>query len=77
MQDYFSTVESALPEGWPENFASDCKLHETVTNAVDLLSELWKLAGSPQDVISSFRKALLYHWNLDIEATARTQKEFA
>lgn len=71
------TVESALPEGWPENFVSDCKLQETVANSVELLPELWKLAGSPQDVISSFRRALLYHWNLDTEATARIQKEFA
>ncbi|RDY05787.1 Protein NPGR2, partial [Mucuna pruriens] len=71
------TVESALPEGWPENFVSDCKLQETVANAVELLPELWKLAGSPQDVISSFRRALLYCWNLDTEATARIQKEFA
>lgn len=71
------TVESALPEGWPENFVSDCKLQEIVTNAVELLPELWNLAGSPQDVILSFRKALLYHWNLDTESTARIQKEFA
>ncbi|CAL5208228.1 unnamed protein product [Lathyrus oleraceus] len=71
------TIESALPEGWPENFVSDCKLQETVTKAVELLPELWSLAGSPQDVVLSFRKALLYHWNLDIEATARIQKEFA
>ncbi|KAK2402006.1 protein NPGR2 [Trifolium repens] len=71
------TIESALPEGWPENFVSDCKLQETVINAVELLPELWNLAGSPQDVILSFRKALLYHWNLDNEATARIQKEFA
>ncbi|XP_068489392.1 protein NPGR2-like isoform X4 [Phaseolus vulgaris] len=71
------TVESALPEGWPENFVSDCKLQETVANAVELLPELWKLTGSPQDVISSFRRALLYHWNLGTKATARIQKEFA
>ncbi|KAL2325129.1 hypothetical protein Fmac_024187 [Flemingia macrophylla] len=71
------TVESALPEGWPEGFVSDCKLQETVANAVELLPELWKLAGSPQDVISSFRRALLYHWNLDTKASARLQKEFA
>ncbi|XP_027364599.1 protein NPGR2-like, partial [Abrus precatorius] len=71
------TVESALPEGWHENFVSDCKLQETLANAVELLPELWKLAGSPQDVISSFRRALLYHWKIDIEATARIQKEFA
>ncbi|CAI8603096.1 unnamed protein product [Vicia faba] len=72
-----NTIESALPEGWPENFVSDCKLQETVTKAVELLPELWSLAGSPQDVVLSFRKALLYHWNLDTEATARIQKEFA
>ena len=71
------TVESALPEGWPENFVSDCKLQETVKNAVELLPELWKLAGSPQEVISSFRRALLYPWNLDIETTSRIQTEFA
>lgn len=71
------TVESALPEGWPENFVPNCKLHETVTNAVELLPELWKLADSPQDVISSYRRALLYHWNLDPETTARIQKDFA
>lgn len=71
------TVESSLPEGWPENFVSDCKLQETVANSVELLPELWKLAASPQDVISSFRRALLYHWDLDTEATARIQKEFA
>ncbi|XP_058770777.1 protein NPGR2-like [Vicia villosa] len=71
------TIESALPESWPENFVSDCKLQETVAKAVELLPELWSLAGSPQDVVLSFRKALLYHWNLDDEATARIQKEFA
>lgn len=45
--------------------------------AVELLPELWKLVQSPQDVILSYRRALLYHWNLDIETTARIQKEFA
>ncbi|XP_019428020.1 PREDICTED: uncharacterized protein LOC109336095 isoform X2 [Lupinus angustifolius] len=71
------TVESALPEGLPENFVSDSKLHETVTNAVELLPELWKLAGSPQDVIASYRRSLLYHWNLDTETISRIQKDFA
>ncbi|CAK8572079.1 unnamed protein product [Lathyrus sativus] len=71
------TIESALPEGWPENFVSDCKLQETVNCAVELLPELWNLAGSPHNVVLSFRKALLYHWNLGNEATARIQKEFA
>ncbi|KAL4287890.1 hypothetical protein AHAS_Ahas19G0231400 [Arachis hypogaea] len=71
------TVESALPEGWPENVDLDRKLQETIRNAVELLPELWNLAGSHQHVISSFRRALLYPWNLDIETTSRIQKEFA
>lgn len=71
------TVESALPEGLPENFASDCKLQEILTKAVEMLPELWKLAGAPQDAILSYRRALLYHWNLDMETTAKIEKEFA
>nr|POE46584.1 protein npgr2 [Quercus suber] len=71
------TVESALPEGLTENFASDCKLQETLNRAVELLPELWKLAGSPQEAILSYRRALLYHWNLDTETTAKIEKEFA
>ncbi|MCL7051222.1 hypothetical protein MKW94_009394 [Papaver nudicaule] len=71
------TVESALPEGLPENFGSDCKLQDTLSKAVELLPELWKLDGSPHEAISSYRRALLHHWNLDTETTARIQKEFA
>lgn len=71
------TVESALPEGLSENFASDCKLQETLIKAVELLPELWKLAGAPQEAILSYRRALLYHWNLDMETTARIEKDFA
>ncbi|OVA02347.1 Tetratricopeptide repeat-containing domain [Macleaya cordata] len=71
------TVESALPEGLPENFGTDCKLQETLNKAVELLPELWKLAGNPHEAISSYRRALLHHWNLDTETTARIQKQFA
>ncbi|XP_008438486.1 protein NPGR2-like [Cucumis melo] len=71
------TVESSFPEGLPENFANDCKLQETLTKAVDLLPELWKSAGSPQESILSYRRALLYQWNLEMEARARIEKEFA
>ncbi|KAG6668583.1 hypothetical protein I3843_01G173100 [Carya illinoinensis] len=71
------TVEFALPEGLPENFASDCKLQDTLTKAVELLPELWKLAGALQEAILSYRRALLYHWNLDMETSAKIQKEFA
>ncbi|KAJ7979822.1 tetratricopeptide repeat protein 7A-like [Quillaja saponaria] len=71
------TVESALPEGLPENFSFDCKLQEIVTKAVALLPELWKHAESSQKAILSYRRALLYHWNLDMETTAKIEKEFA
>lgn len=70
-------VESSLPDGLPENFGADSKLQETLTNAVELLPELWKLANFPNDAILSYRRALLHRWNLDGETAARIQKEFA
>ncbi|KAI8523092.1 hypothetical protein RHMOL_Rhmol13G0047400 [Rhododendron molle] len=70
-------VESSLPEGLPENLGADCKLQETLNKAVELLPELWKLADSPHEAILSYRQALLYHWNLEEETTAKIQKEFA
>ncbi|XP_042516700.1 protein NPGR2-like isoform X2 [Macadamia integrifolia] len=71
------TVESALPEGLPENFGTDCKLQETLNKAVELLPELCKLAGLSHEAILSYRRALLRRWNLGVETTARIQKEFA
>ncbi|KAB1219304.1 Tetratricopeptide repeat protein 7A [Morella rubra] len=71
------TVESALPEGVPQNYGTDCKLPEFVTKAVDLLPKLWNLAGDPQQVITSYRRALLYQWDLELETIAKIQKEFA
>lgn len=71
------TVEAALPRGLPENFGVDCKLHDTLSRAVELLPELWKLAGFSQEAVSSYRRALLTHWNLSAETVARIQKEFA
>lgn len=70
-------VESSLPEGLPEYLGADCKLQETLTKAVELLPELWKLADCPNEAILSYRQALLHPWNLDPETTARIQKEFA
>ncbi|PON34760.1 Tetratricopeptide-like helical domain containing protein [Parasponia andersonii] len=70
-------VESSLQEGLPENFGAECKLQETLTKAVELLPELWKLADCPTEAILSYRQALLHTWNLDTEMTARIQKEFA
>ncbi|KAL3507602.1 hypothetical protein ACH5RR_032984 [Cinchona calisaya] len=71
------TVEAAAPEGLPENFASDCKLLDTLNKAVELLPELWKLADVPQEAILSYRRALLYQWNLDIETRIKLEKDFA
>lgn len=71
------TVESSLPEGLPENFGVDCKLQDTLTKAVELLPELWKSAGSPGESIVSYRRALLYQWNLEMETRAKIEKEFA
>ncbi|XP_057964695.1 protein NPGR2 isoform X2 [Malania oleifera] len=70
-------VESSLPDGLPENFGADCKLQETLSKAVELLPELWKLADSPSEAILSYRRALLHHWNLGVETTAKIQREFA
>ncbi|KAJ0792478.1 putative tetratricopeptide-like helical domain superfamily, protein NPG1 [Helianthus annuus] len=70
-------IESSLPEGLPENFGIDCKLQETLNHAIELLPELWKLAGSPQEAVLSFRRALLHHQTLNAETTAQIQKDFA
>ena len=61
----------------PENFGAECKLQETLSKAVELLPELWKLADCPREVILSYRQALLHRWNIDAETTAKIQKEFA
>ncbi|XWS53776.1 hypothetical protein CRYUN_Cryun10bG0029400 [Craigia yunnanensis] len=63
--------------GLPDNFSTDCKLQEILNKAVELLPELWKLAGDPQEAILSYRRALLYYWNLDTGTKAKLEKEFA
>ena len=69
-------MESSLPEGLPDNFGAECKLQETLSKAVELLPELWKLADCPHEAILSYRRALLHQWNLDAETIAKIQKEF-
>ncbi|KAM7258918.1 hypothetical protein ACFE04_014659 [Oxalis oulophora] len=71
------TVESALPDGIPQNISGDWKLHDILNKAVELLPELWIIAGAPQEAILSYRRALLYNWNLDTETMTKIQKEFA
>ncbi|KAL0873068.1 hypothetical protein Bca101_022773 [Brassica carinata] len=70
-------IEASLSEGASENVTGDIKLQETLAKAVELLPQLWKLADSPRDAILSYRRALLNHWKLDPETTARIQKEYA
>ncbi|KAG8489678.1 hypothetical protein CXB51_017631 [Gossypium anomalum] len=70
-------VEYSIPQGLPENFSADCKLQETLNEAVELLPELWKCSDSPHEAILSYRQALLHQWNLDAETIARIQKQFA
>ncbi|KAG5587290.1 hypothetical protein H5410_047724 [Solanum commersonii] len=70
-------LESSLPAGLPETFGTDCKLQDTLNKAVELLPELCKLADAPREAIMSYRRALLHQWNLDIQTTAKIQKEFA
>lgn len=71
------TVESALPDGLPENFGMDSKLQEMIERAIELLPELWKLNGLFKETISAYRKALLYRWNLDSDTIIRIHKDFA
>ncbi|GAB4843095.1 hypothetical protein Ancab_013074 [Ancistrocladus abbreviatus] len=76
-QVILDTVEYAIPEGLPEKLATHSKLVETLSRAVELLPELWILAGSPNEAISSYRRALLYNWNLELETRSKLEKEFA
>ncbi|CAA6674960.1 unnamed protein product [Spirodela intermedia] len=69
------TVEAALPKGLPENFGVDCKLHDTLVRAVELLPELWKLAGFSQEAISSYRRALItYGTSLQRQLLCKSSK---
>ncbi|KAK3183953.1 hypothetical protein Dsin_031239 [Dipteronia sinensis] len=69
-------VERIFHQGIPD-VQVDNRLQETVSQAVELLPELWKQAGCNQEAISAYRRALLSQWNLDNECCARIQKGFA
>ncbi|XP_031388996.1 protein NPGR1 [Punica granatum] len=68
-------VESALPNGLPEGGAEDCKLQEMLHKALELLPELWTRAGSLDEAIVAYRRALTKPWNLDPEKLASIQKK--
>jgi len=56
-------VERLFYQGIPD-VQVDNRLQETVSQAVELLPELWKQAGYYHDAISAYRCALLSQWNL-------------
>ncbi|KAL6137148.1 hypothetical protein ACLB2K_062443 [Fragaria x ananassa] len=69
-------VEKIFHQGIPDAQV-DSRLQETVSRAVELLPELWKQAGSYQETITAYRRALLGQWNLGNDCCARIQKAFA
>uniref|UniRef100_A0A2P2PJQ1 Uncharacterized protein n=1 Tax=Rhizophora mucronata TaxID=61149 RepID=A0A2P2PJQ1_RHIMU len=69
-------VEKIFHQGIPDVQVDD-RLQDTVSQAVELLPELWKQAGCYHEAISAYRRALLSHWNLDNDCCARIQKDFA
>ncbi|KAL5540154.1 hypothetical protein UlMin_044033 [Ulmus minor] len=69
-------VEKIFYQGIPD-VQVDSKLQETVSQAVELLPELWKQAGNNHEAISAYRRALLSHWNLENDCCTRIQKAFA
>lgn len=71
------SVESALPNGMPEDIGEDCKLQEIFHKALELLPKLWTQAGFLDEAISAYRRALVKPWNLDPQRLATVQKELA
>ncbi|KAG6722975.1 hypothetical protein I3842_03G188100 [Carya illinoinensis] len=69
-------VERIFYQGIPDAQV-ESKLQETVSQAVELLPELWKQAGCYHEAISAYRRALLSQWNLDNDCCTRIQKGFA
>ncbi|XP_057954944.1 protein NPG1 [Malania oleifera] len=69
-------IEKIFHLGIPD-FQVEKRLQVTVSQAVELLPELWKQAGCYHEAMSAYRRALLSQWNLDNECCARIQKAFA
>ncbi|TVU25659.1 hypothetical protein EJB05_28163 [Eragrostis curvula] len=68
------SVESMFQNGTPD---IEQKLQDTVSKSVELLPEAWKQAGSYDEALASYRRALLSQWNLDDECCTRIQKRFS
>ncbi|CAN1199838.1 Protein NPG1, partial [Linum perenne] len=69
-------VENIFQQGISEG-QIDSRLQDTVSQAVELLPELWKQAGYYPEAITAYRRALLSSWNLENDCCARIQKAFA
>ncbi|KAK6287058.1 hypothetical protein POUND7_013237 [Theobroma cacao] len=69
-------VGRIFPQGIP-GVQVENRLQETVSQAVELLPELWKQAGNYQEAMSAYRRGLLHLWNLDNDCCARIQNAFA
>ncbi|XP_017969718.1 PREDICTED: tetratricopeptide repeat protein 7A isoform X2 [Theobroma cacao] len=69
-------VGRIFPQGIP-GVQVENRLQETVSQAVELLPELWKQAGNYQEAMSAYRRGLLHLWNLENDCCARIQKAFA
>ncbi|GER30047.1 hypothetical protein STAS_05953 [Striga asiatica] len=71
------TVESAKPNGIRDEITDDSKLLEIFHLALELLPELYLQAGSLDEAIAAYRRALLKPWNLNPERLAKLQKDLA
>ncbi|KAL7175634.1 hypothetical protein ACSBR2_029266 [Camellia fascicularis] len=70
-------VESALPNGMPQDIGEDVKLQEMFHKALGLLPKLWIQAGLLDEAITAYRQALVRPWNLDPLRLASVQKDLA
>ncbi|KAJ9147118.1 hypothetical protein P3X46_029316 [Hevea brasiliensis] len=75
-KNVLDAVERIFQQGIPD-VQVDNRLQGTVSQAVELLPELWKQAGRYDEAMSAYRRALLSQWNLDNDRCARIQKGFA
>ncbi|XP_028795726.1 protein NPG1-like [Neltuma alba] len=71
-------IEKAFSQG-VSDIQLDNTLQEVVSGIVGLLPELTKQAGSYQEALSAYRRALelLSQWNFDTDGSARVQKGLA
>ncbi|XP_065851106.1 protein NPG1 [Euphorbia lathyris] len=75
-KNVLDALEKIFHQGIPDGQV-DSRLQDTVSQAVELLPELWKQAGCYTEAMLAYRRALLSQWNLDNDCCARIQKAFA